>query len=330
MSNPLVTQSPTLLIKEVSDIILRKNFQNLSDYFQANNQLLGFSFFEYVFTKAQANVLIGHGLKTPPLDIIITQVSGPGQVTFNYGLFDKSNLNISSSDACRVRFFAGTYYNQVSAANTASTDAWVQGSLTSASAASAATTASTAAVYWGQFSANPLTPALGSQPIWAIGGSIGPYFPQDFVQQLGGPVLLTDKINTNFGTVAALLTVPPNPVGQVLPGIVFNWPSSGYYQINAKFTGYQPTNGTIGLLYLMDASQPQGAVMLAQGNVFDQSSTPLFPVNLEGIIKVTAAMVGKQQIIKLMGSTHTGSNVVETYPQATCTLDMTVAKFSNL
>jgi hypothetical protein len=136
MSNPLVTQSPNLLIKEVSDVYLRRNFQNLSDYFQANNQLLGFQFFEYNFTKAQANVLIGHSLPSIPLDIITTQITGPGQVTFNYGLFDKSNLNLSSSDAARVRFFAGTYYNFQSSVQTNSTDLWTLGSLVNTSSTS--------------------------------------------------------------------------------------------------------------------------------------------------------------------------------------------------
>lgn len=122
--NPQLTSQPQLLIKEIKDIFLRTNFQNLQTYFQQNNQLLGFNFFEAVFTKAQSNLLIAHGLKTVPLDIITTQVTGAGQVTFNYGLFDSSNINISSTGAARVRFFAGTYYNQQSSQNANKTDVW--------------------------------------------------------------------------------------------------------------------------------------------------------------------------------------------------------------
>lgn len=125
MSNPLIPNSPTLLIKEINDTYLRQNFKNLDTYFQTNNQLLGFKFFEVNLTKATTNYLVAHGLPFIPQDVIVSRVTGSGQVTFNYGLFDKSNVNITTTDACRIRFFVGTYFNFQSAAQPASSDAWI-------------------------------------------------------------------------------------------------------------------------------------------------------------------------------------------------------------
>lgn len=123
-SNPLVKQNPYLLLTEINDLRIRQNFQNLSDYFTANNQLLGFKFFELSFTKAQTNFTMAHGFAYIPLDVLVTQITGGGIVTFNYGLFDKTNVNITVTGACRLRFFVGLYFNQVSALNSNKTDSW--------------------------------------------------------------------------------------------------------------------------------------------------------------------------------------------------------------
>lgn len=122
-NNPLVTQSPVLQIKEISDIHVRKNFEMLQSYFAANNQFLGFNFFEQSFSAATANFKLAHGLNYIPLDAVVTQITGKGTATFNYGLFDKTNIDITTTDACRIRFFIGTYFNQQSGVNANSTDA---------------------------------------------------------------------------------------------------------------------------------------------------------------------------------------------------------------
>lgn len=133
MANPSVNNAnPFLLVKEIKDQYLRKNFQNLSDYFSQQNQLLDFAFFDRSFTEAQENVKIAHGLTYIPQDIICTQVTGAGRVTFNYGQFDKTNLDLSVSDACRVRFFAGAYRNNQTADQNPD-DVWTMGSLPAAS-----------------------------------------------------------------------------------------------------------------------------------------------------------------------------------------------------
>lgn len=106
----LVGQKPVLLTKEITDIYTRKNFENLKDYFSTENQLLGFKFFDQSFSGAQENIKIAHGFSFIPQDILVTKVTGAGIVQFNYGLFDQSTLDISVTDACRVRFFVGTYW----------------------------------------------------------------------------------------------------------------------------------------------------------------------------------------------------------------------------
>lgn len=117
--------NPFLLVKEIQDTYLRKNFQNLSDYFQAQNQLLNFLFFEIVFTQAQSNKKLTHGLGFVPQDLIVTQKTGSGSVTFNNGLFTDTDLNISASGPCRIRFFVGTYWNFNSSVQNAPTDTMV-------------------------------------------------------------------------------------------------------------------------------------------------------------------------------------------------------------
>jgi hypothetical protein len=108
--NLLYNANPPLTIQQIQDTYLRKNFENLQTYFNDENQLLGFRFFEYIFTKAENNFKFKHGLKTPPKDIIVTQITGPGTMSFNVGLCDTTFADISVTGPCRVRFFLGTHW----------------------------------------------------------------------------------------------------------------------------------------------------------------------------------------------------------------------------
>ena len=113
---------PALAVKEIQDVYLRQNFQNLSDYFSAQNQLINFNFFEIVFTKATDNYKLAHNLTFAPLDILLSQLTGSGSVSFNIGLSDDTYLNISCSDACRVRFYVGKFWNLITSTPSAPTD----------------------------------------------------------------------------------------------------------------------------------------------------------------------------------------------------------------
>jgi microcystin-dependent protein len=123
-TNTYANSNPVLNVKDISDNLVQQNFQSLANYFLNQNQFLNFKFVEVVFTAAQKNMLINHGLGYVPLDIVPTLVTGVGSVTFNIGLFDKTNLNLTSSGACRVRFFYGLYWKSGQAAATATTDSF--------------------------------------------------------------------------------------------------------------------------------------------------------------------------------------------------------------
>ena len=116
-------QVPYLYVSEISeDTYVRKNFENLVNYFQANNQLVGFRFFSQTFSAAVKNFKIAHGLGFIPQDLIITSATGSGTVQFNRGLWDKNNLDLTTTGACRIRFFIGTYWNNVATVALVSSD----------------------------------------------------------------------------------------------------------------------------------------------------------------------------------------------------------------
>lgn len=103
--------SPSLLIKEINDTYAQSNFKNLREYFNKQNQLLNFNFLEFNFPAAVANQKIAHGLGLIPQDVIITRITGVGTATLNWALFDSANLDVTTTGACRIRFFVGSYWN---------------------------------------------------------------------------------------------------------------------------------------------------------------------------------------------------------------------------
>ncbi len=122
------TVKPDLLISNISDPDVRKNFERLADYFKNQNQLLDFKFFEQVFTAAQNGLKLAHGLAYIPLDVIVTHLTGSGKVTFEYGEFDSTNIVLSASGPCRIRFFVGTCQKVQTNVQTGSSDAQTFGS----------------------------------------------------------------------------------------------------------------------------------------------------------------------------------------------------------
>lgn len=115
--------NPYLLTQQISDQYIRKNFEQLASYFQNQNQLLDFQFFELVFTAAATGVKQAHGLSYIPLDILVTHMTGTGAVTFDYGSFDSTFMVMNVTGPCRIRFFAGTYSKFISNVATVATDA---------------------------------------------------------------------------------------------------------------------------------------------------------------------------------------------------------------
>lgn len=108
--NSLSQSNPTLIVKEIQDIYIRKNFDNLVSYFSNQNQFLNFKFFEFSFAEAESNKRFSHGLGFTPKDIVVLHCTGEGSFTFNVGLCDNENGDISVSGPCNVRFFIGSYW----------------------------------------------------------------------------------------------------------------------------------------------------------------------------------------------------------------------------
>lgn len=99
-----------LLLEHVKDAVTRENFTKILRAWNNENLLIGnFKFYEIIFTKAETNKKIPHRLNFTPKDVIQTSLTGAGTLTWNYSLFDKDFLNITTSAACHVRAFIGNY-----------------------------------------------------------------------------------------------------------------------------------------------------------------------------------------------------------------------------
>lgn len=103
---------PLLNTRDVGDLVLKRNFQNLVEYFATQSQLIDFQFLEYEFSGYQTGVKVRHSLGYTPKDVIVSHLSGSGLVTFNYDQFDSNFVVISSTGPALVRFFTGTQSNR--------------------------------------------------------------------------------------------------------------------------------------------------------------------------------------------------------------------------
>lgn len=100
-------QRPSLNIKDILDAVVRRNFQNLKEYFVNQGQLLDFQFLTVTFGGAEANRKISHSLGIVPKDIIVSMITGSGSCTFQLGKFTANEIYLSASGPCTVRFFLG-------------------------------------------------------------------------------------------------------------------------------------------------------------------------------------------------------------------------------
>lgn len=114
--------NPFLLIQQITDQYVRKNFENLNTYFNTQNQLLNFQFLELSFTAAVTAQIVAHNLGVIPQDIIVTKITGPGTISFLHGQFTSSAMFVTTTGACRVRFYFGRYFNYSSSINNVATD----------------------------------------------------------------------------------------------------------------------------------------------------------------------------------------------------------------
>lgn len=109
MPAKIALNNPQILTHQIQDQYVRKNFENIQKYFEAQNQLLNFKFFERVFNAEITGAKIAHGLGYIPLDILVTRMTGEGSVTVKYAEFTNEHVVLDVSGPCRIRFYVGTY-----------------------------------------------------------------------------------------------------------------------------------------------------------------------------------------------------------------------------
>ncbi|MCP3682930.1 MAG: hypothetical protein GY861_09590 [bacterium] len=96
--------------ESIEDEVLRDNFVKIREEFEEAlfNRFTG-KHFEITFTQAETNFKYPHNLGFWPKDVLQTFITGAGAVTWNYGLFDGDDLDITTTGACTVRAFIGAF-----------------------------------------------------------------------------------------------------------------------------------------------------------------------------------------------------------------------------
>jgi hypothetical protein len=99
----------SLNLTQIGDRYVRDAFEGIQKFIRANMQPSSFKHFEIEFEGAVTNFTYPHGLGVIPTDVIQTSKTGAGAVTWNYELFDRENLNITTTGACTVRAYIGSH-----------------------------------------------------------------------------------------------------------------------------------------------------------------------------------------------------------------------------
>ena len=95
---------------KIVDENTRDSFQGLEEYLQGQVILQGqWEFFELDFTEAVSNFKWPHQFNFVPQDVILTGSQGDQRFTFNFELFDFTNLDITVQGPVKLRFLAGRY-----------------------------------------------------------------------------------------------------------------------------------------------------------------------------------------------------------------------------
>lgn len=101
-----------LYVSQIEDPYLQKNFSTLGEQFSTIPFLKGdWGFLEFKIKTTGNNQKIPHNLPFQPKDIILLS-NVDGTITFNYGLFDRTYLNINATvttSPMTVRIFVGRY-----------------------------------------------------------------------------------------------------------------------------------------------------------------------------------------------------------------------------
>ena len=102
-----------LRLQELEDPIVRENFTRVRDEVNDQPFLRGkWRFVELTFLAAVTNFEFAHNLGFIPKDVIQTSLTGAGALTWNYSSFDRTSVSITTTGACVVRAFIGTYFER--------------------------------------------------------------------------------------------------------------------------------------------------------------------------------------------------------------------------
>ena len=115
-------KNPSLEITAIADLVLRRNFEQLRNYFDLNGQFDGFKLLEFTVTKNETNLKIEHNLGYIPKDVIVSRLIGPTAAIFtvNHGKNTTTQLDITvtglaADETVECRMFVGSYKGRDSA-----------------------------------------------------------------------------------------------------------------------------------------------------------------------------------------------------------------------
>ena len=99
-----------LLTVEIADPNLQENFKRIEQAFQDQKILKGsWEFFDLSFPRAVTKQQFAHNFKFVPKDVIQTFVRGAGEVVWEYDLFDRTYIYVTTTGPVQVRAFVGLY-----------------------------------------------------------------------------------------------------------------------------------------------------------------------------------------------------------------------------
>lgn len=96
-----------LFLNLIPDKNIRDNLQKIQDFLNTQKLLMNWEFMDIVITGPVTDQEFRHNLGVVPKDIIETFKIGT--VTYEYDLFTRDSIFITTSGPATVRFFLGTY-----------------------------------------------------------------------------------------------------------------------------------------------------------------------------------------------------------------------------
>lgn len=88
----------SFLVNEIVDTYVRENFRRLNAFLGLPGlTLANFQRLEITLNEAKTSFAYPHGLTYQPTDLIVSWLTGPGLVQFEYAKFDSTNIVLSTT-----------------------------------------------------------------------------------------------------------------------------------------------------------------------------------------------------------------------------------------